>query len=268
MIKSVAKAIDILGTFSSTEARLTLAEIARRRGLPKSTAHNLLNTLLAAGFVERLDDDYYALGTAIVALTQAVRVNVELRDRAAPLLRRLADDCRESVYLTVLDKDHCLYIYAVESPKRLLARTAVGDRVPLHCTSVGKAILATMSEGEIKDIVARVGMPAFTESTITDLDVLRADLAKTRARGYALDSGEHEAGVYCVGAPIFNARGDGIGACSISGNDPAIIQDRLGELSSCVMSAAQEISRRMGYVAASVSSLNTIIPNAVRTRPA
>lgn len=266
MIKSVAKAIDILRTFSSSESRLTLAEIARRRGLPKSTAHNLLNTLLAAGFVEKLDDDYYALGTAIVALTQAVRVNVELRDRAAPLLRRLADDCRESVYLTVLDKDHCLYIYAVESPKRLLARTAVGDRVPLHCTSVGKAILATMGEEAILDVVNRVGLPAFSEATITDLEVLRADLAQTRARGYALDSEEHEAGVYCIGAPIFNARGDGIGACSISGNDPAIIQDRLLELSTCVVGAAQEISRRMGYVATSVSSLNTIIPNSDRTR--
>lgn len=267
MIKSVAKAMDILKTFSSSEPRLSLAEIARRRGLPKSTAHNLLNTLLEAGFVEKIDDDYYALGTAIVALTQAVRVNVELRDRAAPLLRRLADDCRESVYLTVLDKDHCLYIYAVESPRRLLARTAIGDRVPLHCTSVGKAILATMSEQDVEAVVARVGLPAFTPATITDLDALHADLAKTRARGYSLDRGEHEVGVYCIGAPIFDARGEGIGACSISGTDPAMIQDRHAELSSLVMSTAQEISRRMGYVAASVSSLNAIIPNATRPRP-
>ena len=122
MIKSVAKAIDIMRAFSPSEPRLTLAEIARRRGLPKSTVHNLLATLLAYGFIEKAGDDYYALGTAIIALTQAVRVNVELRDRAAPLLRELADACRESVYLTVLDRDHCLYIYAIESPKRLLAR--------------------------------------------------------------------------------------------------------------------------------------------------
>jgi DNA-binding IclR family transcriptional regulator len=258
MIKSVAKAVDILKTFSSSEPQLTLAEIARRRGLPKSTAHNLLNTLLAAGFVEKLDDDYYALGTAIVALTQAVRVNVELRDRAAPLLRRLADDSRESVYLTVLDKDHSLYIYAVESSKRLLARTAVGDRVPLHCTSVGKAILSTFSKKEVEDVVARVGLPAFTEATITDLDALHAELADTRARGYAIDTEEHETGVYCIGAPIFNERSRGIGACSISGTDPAIIQDRLEELSPLVVNAVQEISRRMGYVPDRISSLTSI----------
>jgi DNA-binding IclR family transcriptional regulator len=258
MIKSVAKAIDILGTFTSSEPRLTLAEIARRRGLPKSTAHNLLNTLLAAGFVEKIDDDNYALGTTIVALTQAVRVNVELRDRAAPLLRRLADDCRESVYLTVLDKDHCLYIYAVESPKRLLARTAVGDRVPLHCTSVGKAILSTLSDQEVEEIVARVGLLAFTPTTIADLDLLHTDLAKTRNRGYAVDGGEHESGVYCLGAPIFNERGKGVGACSISGTDPLMIQESQEELSSLVVNTAHEISRRMGYVPSKISSLTNI----------
>ncbi len=258
MIKSVAKAIDILGTFSSSEPRLTLAEIARRRGLPKSTAHNLLNTLLAAGFVEKIDDDYYALGTAVVALTQAVRVNVELRDRAAPLLRKLADDCRESVYLTVLDKDHCLYIYAVESPKRLLARTAVGDRVPLHCTSVGKAILSSLSDQVVEDIVARVGLPGFTPTTITELDALHVDLKLTRTRGYAVDNGEHETGVYCLGAPIFNEHGKGVGACSISGTDPSMIQESHQELSSLVVSTAHEISRRMGYVPARISSLTNI----------
>ena len=105
MINSVLKAIDILHAFSPAEPRLTLAEISRRLGLPKSTAHNLLATLLARGLVEKVDGDHYALGTAVIPLTQSVRVNVELRDRAAPLLRELADACRESVYLTVLDGD-------------------------------------------------------------------------------------------------------------------------------------------------------------------
>lgn len=258
MIKAVAKAIDIMGTFSPSQPRLTLAEIARRLGLPKSTVHNLLATLLASGFVEKLDDDYYALGTAIIALSQAVRVNVELRDRAAPLLRKLADDCRESVYLTVFDKNHSLYIYAVESSRRLLARTAVGDRVPLHCTSVGKAILSTLSKKEVEDIVARIGLPAFTPATITDLDALHAELADTRTRGYAIDTGEHETGVYCIGAPIFSVRGSVIGACSISGTDPALIHDRLEELSPLVANTAQEISRRMGYVPDKISSLTSI----------
>ena len=88
MINSVMKAIDILQAFSPTEPRVTLAEIAGRLGMPKSTTHNLLATLLACGFVEKVDTDHYALGTAVVALTQAVRVNVELRDRAGAAAAR------------------------------------------------------------------------------------------------------------------------------------------------------------------------------------
>ncbi len=100
--------------------------------MPKSTVHSLLNTLLADGFVEQVEDGSYALGTAVIVMTQSVRVNVELRDRAAPHLRELADQCAESVYLTIRDGDYVLYIYAIESSRRLIARTAVGDRAYLH----------------------------------------------------------------------------------------------------------------------------------------
>ena len=261
MINSVLKAIDILQAFSPSEPRLTLAEIAGRLGMPKSTTHNLLATLLSCGFVEKVDADRYALGTAVVALTQAVRVNVELRDRAAPLLRGLADQCRESVYLTVLDGNYALYIYAVESPNRLMARTAVGDRAHLHCTSVGKAMLAYMPEDEVEAIVARVGLPASSERTITRLDDLREELAATRARGFAIDNQEHELRTFCIGAPIFDAAGRVIAACSMSGADPEIVGRRLPELSQRVREVAQEASRRMGFVP---SRQTVVLSSAVR----
>ena len=248
MINSVLKAIDILHAFSPAEPRLTLAEISRRLGLPKSTAHNLLATLLARGLVEKVDGDHYALGKGIIPLTQAVRVNVELRDRAAPLLRELADACRESVYLAVLDGDYVLYIYAVESPGRLMARTAVGDRAPLHCTSIGKAILAYLPAPQAEGILRRAGLPASTEWTITDPEALHRDLEETRQRGCALDRQEHEPSTYCIGAPIFDAVGQVIAACSISGADPRIVTERLAHLSQRVQHTAQEVSRRMGFV--------------------
>jgi DNA-binding IclR family transcriptional regulator len=223
--------------------------------LPKSTAHNLLGTLASHGFIERVDGNLYALGTAIISLTQSVRVNVELRDRAAPLLRELADQSRESVYLTVPDADRALYIYAVESPHRLLARTAVGDRVPLHCTSVGKAILSALPEQAVKDIVSRIGLPSFTPATITDLDALLADLSEIRTRGYAVDNGEHETGTCCLGAPVLDTSGHVIGACSVSGTDCEIVTVRQEELSTLVVKVSREISRRMGYVPSRPSAL-------------
>jgi DNA-binding IclR family transcriptional regulator len=255
VINSVIKAIDILKVFSTSEPRLSLTEISERLEMPKGTTHNLLKTLLSRGFVEKTEEGRYALGTEIIALTQAVRINVELRDRAAPLLRKLADECRESVYLTMRDGDYALYIYAVESPHRLLARTAVGDRVALHCTSVGKAILSTLSQEEIDEIVDRIGLPRFTAATITDLEALHRDLVAIRGRGYAIDRGEHEQNLYCIGAPIYDQRGQTIGACSVSSADPQTLDSRLSALSARVRHVAQEISRRMGYIPASLSAV-------------
>ncbi len=248
MINSVRKALDIVNLFTPNDPRLTLAEISARLGLPKSTAHNLLGTLVTCGLVERTPDDHYALGRAIIALTQAVLVNVELRDRVAPLLRELADYCRQSGYLTVRDGDYCLYIYAVESPRRLMARTAVGDRAHLHCTAVGKAILSALPEDDVRAIVQRAGLPASTNQTITRLDVLLAELERTRERGYSMDNGEHELNTYCIGAPVLDEGGQVIGSLSVSSADPDLLHGRLDDVSAHVMYTAQEASRRMGYV--------------------
>jgi DNA-binding IclR family transcriptional regulator len=248
MINSVLKAIEILQTFSTAEPALGLTEISRRVGLPKSTVHNLLATLEARGFIERAEGERYCLGRAIIPLTQNVRINVEFRDRAAPLLRSMADTCHESVYLTALDDGRALYIYAVEMPARLLARTAVGEQVQLHCSAVGKAMLAALADAEVDAIIERVGLPQFTTATITDRLRLAAELQEIRSRGYATDNAEHEAGVYCVGAAIFDDRGHVIGGCSISGTDRQITGSRLPDLAHLVTHTAQQISRYMGYV--------------------
>ena len=255
MINSVLKAIKIMNLFNEAEVRLSLGEISRRLDMPKSTTHNLLATLLSQGYVEQVDGDLYALGTALLVLTQNVRVNVEIRDPAAPLLRQLADYSRESTYLTVKDGPYALYIYAVESPMRLQARTAIGERVPLHCTSVGKAMMAFLPDEEITAIANEVGLPAFTENTLQTLEALKEDLVKTQERGYSLDVEEHEVKTYCIGAPIFDRRGRVLGACSISGASPDIVTNRLEDLAARVTDTARAISRQMGYVPSRVSSV-------------
>ena len=188
---------------------------------------------------------------APLVLTQNMRVNVEIRDPAAPFLRELADATNESAYLTVKDGDLALYIYAVESPRRLLARTAVGDHAHLHCTSVGKAILACLDDDEVEAIVRRTGLPAYTQTTHAQLHSLLVDLRKIRERGYALDCGEHEDGTYCIGAPVLGSRGRVLGACSISGTDPDITGAREPVLAAAVVRTAQRISRHTGYVPSS-----------------
>jgi len=255
VVNSLLKAIRIMNLFDASASRLSLAEISSQVGIPKSTAHSLLKTLLSEGYIEKVSGDLYALGVAPLVLTQNIRVNVEIRDPAAPLLRELADSTRQSVYLTIKHGDYALYIYAIESPQRLLARTAVGDRVPLHCTSVGKAILSQLTDEEVKQIVDSVGLTRYTDKTITNMDALQRDLKSTRSRGYAIDGEEHEINTYCVGAPVVDELGHVIGACSVSGGDPEIVGAQLPEVAQAVRYTAQEISRRMGYVPARPSSV-------------
>jgi IclR family transcriptional regulator, acetate operon repressor len=248
VIQSIERAIRLLEAFSPAEPRLALSELARRLDLPKSTVHNILKTLSAHGYVERVDGDRYALGTSALVLAQASRVCVELRDRAAPLLRELADTSHETVYLTSFEDDQVLYVYAIETRSRLLARSAVGDRGPMHCTSVGKAVLGSLDAAAVDDIVRRRGLPGFTPYTITDPAALALELERTRERGFSVDDQEHELGTYCLGAPILDGRGHVIGACSVSGRDPAIVAARQEELVTPLLFTAQEISRRMGHV--------------------
>lgn len=254
--KSLAKAVRMLKLFSAQEPRLSLAEISLRLDMPKSTTHNILKSLIIEGLIEKVEGEAYALGTGILALSQTVRVNVEIRDRAAPHVRALADLAGESVYLTLREGDRILYIYAVESSRRLIARTAVGDRMPMHCTGVGKAILGHLPEAEARGILERVGMPRVTPNTVTDLDTLLLELTAIRQRGFSFDNAENEVGNYCVGAPVYGAQGTVIGGCSIAGTDPEIIRDRAAALSRALTSTCLDISRNLGYVPISISQMS------------
>lgn len=248
MIQSVLKAIEIMKLFSPDRPALSLAEISDQLAYPKTTIHTILKTLESEEFVDRLENGMYSLGTAIIPMTQSIRVNVQLRDRAAPLLRELGEFCGESIYLTIRKGSFCLYIYAIESSDRLMARTAVGDTMPMHCTSVGKAILSFLPKQEVFRILEESGLPSYNTHTIATSDRLIEELELTRKRGYAIDNSEHEEGVYCLGAPIFNERGEPFASCSISGTDKDIITEHLDRFSAGIRYTAQEISRRMGFV--------------------
>ena len=248
MITSILKALEVMEAFSPERPAMALAELSSTLGYPKTTLYTILSTLESKGYVEKGAGGVYSLGSSIIPLTQAVRVNAELRDTAAPLLRELGDFSAESVYLAIHDDTHCLYIYAIESPDRLLARSAVGERALMHYTSVGKAILAFLPDDEVHAIVARTGLPESTPRTITTLDQLNAERRDIRERGYSRDNAEHEDRTFCVGCPIFDRTGRVIAACSVSGTDEEILTEKRERIAAAVRYTAQEISRRMGCI--------------------
>lgn len=257
MINSLLKASRILEAFSADRPRLSLSDLAERTGYPKTTLHTLAATLVHTGFLERFEGSY-TVGRRIIRLSQTARVNVEIRDRAAPILRELADAAGESVYLTVPDGTWVLYLYAIESSHRLAARSAIGDYAHYHSTAVGKAMLAFMDEEERTSIIEKQGLPAVTPTTVTDSERLEGELISIREQGYATDNGENERGIYCVGAPILDHTGVVIGAASVSGNSEALITSLRHETVDRVLDAADRISRRMGFVPSSPGSLRPV----------
>ncbi len=258
MNTSLLKALDILGSFSAERPRRSLTELSREMNIPKSTVHRLLRTLQSRGFIEQVKGEEYSLGSNIIALTQAVRVNVEVRDRAATVARSLAEASGESVYVAVAEATGVLYIYAVETSKRLRARTAVGDRAPFYCTSIGKACLAFMPDQERNALIAALNLIPATKHTITSAASLAADLEETIHRGYAKDCQEHEEGIFCLAAPFRDETGNVVGAISVSGSDREILGLREDVLATSLMEASEQISNRLGYVA----SRRSLIPQA------
>lgn len=255
MNSSLLKALDLLACFSPSQPRRSLTELSRELQIPKSTIHRLLRTLQSRGYIEQVKGDEYALGNNIITLTQAVRVNVEVRDRAATIARSLAEQSRESVYVAVPEYDHALYIYALETSRRLQARTAVGDRVPLHCTGIGKACLSYMPQPRREHLIATMPLVGSTTRTITSRDALANEVAEILRRGYSTDNQENEDGTYCIAAPFLDTTGGMVGAISISGNSPEILGSRQSSLASTIQEAAAQISNHLGFVASRRSTL-------------
>ncbi len=252
-VRSVSRAVRILEVFGQGSA-LTVTEVARSLRLPKSSVYELLATLAAEGLVEKDGSNgRYRLGLRLLDLAHAVRHNLEVGRVARPLLEKLAARLDETVQLTVLDRDQILYIDGCESTRQLRTFFDLGDRAPLHCTALGKAILAFLPPPEIERIIRAKGLRRFTANTLTRVDALRSELARTAERGYSIDNMEHEEGVRCIGAPIRDREGAVSASISVSGPSTRLPPERDAEIARLVVQAAEEISRRLGYRAAAVS---------------
>ncbi len=245
-VRSVHRALKIIELIAEKKS-LTLPEITQALNLPKSSAYEILSTLCKEEFICRDKNNEYSLGIRLIELGNKAQLNLEIRRIATPILRQLNEELDETVHLTVLDNDEILYVECFESTKRLRTYSVIGIRAPLHCTAVGKAILAMQEEDEIKRIIKTRGLPKFTKNTITDEKKLLAELKETKKRGYSIDNMEHEEGVRCVGAPIFDMTGKVYASISISGPSQRINTETIPSIGKLVMEKANKISKLLGY---------------------
>lgn len=246
-VGAVRKALQILCEFSTTSPILGASQVSRRLGIPKSTAHNLLRTLESLDFLKQDPGDRrYRLGPRVYELGLHFSQTTHLVSAALPQLRLLADQTRETVKLAVRSGDEILIMAAIESPYQLHTRGDEGMRAPLHCTGLGKAILAILPPAEVRQIVARHGLRKYTPHTIATPEGLTQELDRIRASGYSLDVEEHEAGVVCVAAAI-RARADGVlPALSVSAPSSRLQGERIGECVRQVIEAARAVERALG----------------------
>jgi IclR family KDG regulon transcriptional repressor len=251
-IRSVQRALDLLGEFSVSEPELALNELSSRLDLSVSTTYRLLVTLEGNGYVERNPKTgRYRLGVACLVLGTLCSGQFNFEERVLPILVTLRDECRETVHLGVLDRAAMEVVYVGKLDALLPIGTMgskVGARVRADCTALGKCMLAHVPPPVVREFYTTHGLRPLTANTITDVDRLMGVLAETKAKGYGIDNVEHEPGVKCVAAPVWNHENKVIGAISVSG--PA---DRIGRLIAenhlidSVKKTAREASQAMGH---------------------
>jgi DNA-binding IclR family transcriptional regulator len=246
--QTVLKALDILECIALAEQPLSAAEVAKLCALSRPTAYRLICTLAARGYVVEDDATHYRLGIQTLSLSQNVLDSLDLPELAQPYLRQLSDVTNETAYLSMLDDVTIVYVGKAESSQSLRTNTKIGSRNRLHCSSMGKAILAFLPENDRITLLAQLELITKTRNTITDRAVLSEHLTTIRAQKFAIDDEESEDGVRCVGAPIFDRTGRVFAAISVSGPAYRLSLPRLVALSDLVIETANAISARLGHV--------------------
>jgi len=248
VIQSIDRALQVIELFSLEKPEWGVTEISKNLNIYKSNVYNILTTLVERGFVIKdSKTDKYKLGIKFFELGSVVIKNMDLRKIAHPHIEKLSKEFNETVHLGVLDKGRVISIEREESGQSLSPRIFIGKRAPLHCTAVGKAIMAYLSEDKVSLIVKEKGLEKYTENTITDREKLEKEFLKIRKQGYAVDNMEHEEGVRCVAGPIRDYTGKVIASMSVSGPAFRINGNNIPNIAKKVKEYCDCISEEMGY---------------------
>lgn len=245
---ALQRGLAILERIAKSNRGLTFAQLTRHFDVAKSSVHTLVLTLEREGYLQRDDaTGRYMTGLKLVQIAGMTLDGLVLRERAAPLLRALVADTGMTAHLAILDRDEVTVVAKVERPGAHRIATWVGKRMDVHCTSLGKCLLAHLSEEEVNRLIADRGLLRHNENTIVSLARLKLELARTRALGYALDDEEEELGWRCIGAPVCDRDGRVIAAVSVAGGTDRINADTIEDIAGRVRGAAGAISNELGY---------------------
>lgn len=248
-IQSVERCFTILGHLSTPDTFFSLEDLTQKTGLNKTTCFRFLKTMRRLGLV---DQDpaakTYQLGPAMVSLGLRALKGMNLRQAALPVLQQLRDETQETVNLSLLSGSEIIFLERVMSDYLVNANINIGDRLPVYCASMGKVILAFMSEAHADEIVAKLEFKARTDRTLTSPAALRKELAQIRSRGYAINNEELERGLRAVAAPVIGFSGEAFAAINVAWATARHPSRRsFAAFAAKVVAAAKKISLAMGY---------------------
>lgn len=246
-IQSVDRALRLIELIASSKNEgLTLTQLSQKIELPKSTVHGLLSTLREYNYVTQAEDSAnYILGIRLFELGSLVSRSFDIKDAALPVMKRLNKQFGETVHLGAEDNGEVLYLEKVAADSLISIMSEVGLRLPMHCSGLGKVLLAHKSDAEIKRVISQKGLPTLTKRTITSYSKLKEELGKVIEKGYAIDDGEIMEGLRCVAAPIKDSKGKVRYAISVSGQVRDLYGKRLDQIIAATVDAAKEISEEM-----------------------
>lgn len=240
-VQSLDRAFGLLELLAEADGDLALSELATRSGLPLPTIHRIVRTLVASGYVRQLPSRRYGLGPRLIGLGDAA--SRMLGSWAQPQLAALVDAVGETANMAMLDGDAVVYVAQAPSRHSMRMFTEVGRRVPVHCTGVGKVLLAGLREADVRALLARTGMAAPTPHTITDPDALLRELDRIRRQGYAVDDAEQELGVRCVAVAV--PGGPSPTAVSISGPETRVTWAAVEQITPVLRAAAAALGAEL-----------------------
>jgi len=249
-ITALQRGLRLLHLFSESPRGLTAKQVAALSRLPVSTVHRFLANLVTAGFLNRDGEGTHHLGIACFSIGQAAVGQLDIRRLSLPYLRELNQQTRETIHLTVRHGLSAVYVEKLDSPEPVRIHSRIGAAVPLHCTAVGKVMLAYMSPEEQDRTISQIDLKRQTPNSVGNVQELKTELYRVRKNGYACDLEEHELHIRCVAAPIWDHTGSVQSSVSITAPTLRMPVTRLRQLAPLIQAAGLNISTELGYQSA------------------
>lgn len=246
-ITALQRGLNLLKLFAGAEGGLTAKKVGLLSGLPVSTVHRFLVNLEASEFVTSDSSGVFHLGLSCVTLGQAAHGQMDLRRISFPFLQELNHRTRETVHLTVRQGLSAVYVEKLDSPEPLRIHSRIGASVPLHCTAVGKVLLAHLPAAELEKILGQLDLRRFTENTIGSLQELHTELGRVRRDGFACDLEEHEPHIRCIAAPIWDHAGAVNASLSVTGPLVRMATARIRQIAPLIREIGVRISHELGH---------------------